>query len=201
MKLIIVITLLAKTNRSNEQPGSSLPGTAPEFFRYRSVYVSLPTEDDRTEALRRSRFVQCDVCTQILSHLRISEVSDEDRALDLLEGDIQDTRTSIPIDIQMERVLKSKRGCQRHFKDSLMALGWKLVACERNQFCIHKGTPRDADDMDTYTVENEALFYACENTIGANIDQIARLATKSRTTTGELCKRAAKCANSNRLEL
>ena len=170
-----------------KRPGDQLMGTGPEFFRYRSVFVRPPNDSDRAESLRRSQFVLCEVCREISARLILQmNLQDEDAILDVLEG-------------------RDNRGCQRHFKDSLMALGWGLISgatCPGKEFCLHKGDPRDLDDMDTYTVSNDALFYACEQTIGANIDAVASF-VYSTTKRGKInplalalaaCRDAAKCA-------
>jgi hypothetical protein len=62
-----------------------------------------------------------------------------------------------------------------------------------------KGEGRSEDDMDTYSKENEALFYACEQSISRHIDEIASFVSDSwkkggiRSVAAEACSRVAKC--------
>jgi hypothetical protein len=182
-------------------PGDELLGTSAEFFRYRSVFVRAPNDEDRAESLRLSQHVLCDVCETVLSRvLKNVNFRDEDAVLDALEGiNIHERPFRDP---QMERIRIGKRGCQRHFKDSLMAHGFRLSHTEctppDRKFCLFQGSPRDSDDMDTYTRDNEALFFACEQTVGAHIDQIAKyvnsLTRISTDTFSIICRKISKCA-------
>ncbi len=188
-------------------PGDELPGTSAEFFRYRSVFVRAPNDDDREESLRRSRFVLCDVCETVLVNLlRSTNLKDEDDILDALEGVGDDERSSL--DPQIERIRRGKRGCQRHFKDSLMAFGYRLSECGNARHCLVRGNPRDPDDMDTYTRDNEGLFYACDQTVGSNLDRLARFFVKNSKAVKSLpelvkqgCVYVAKCNRHGKNEL
>ena len=53
-----------------------------------------------------------------------------DRVLDLMDGEFVLSTEDIPAvqktNDQYLRVLKNKKGCNKHFKDELLAVGWQV---------------------------------------------------------------------------
>merc|ERR1719277_753647 len=84
----------------------------------------------------------------------------------------------------MDQILDHKKGCQKHYKDELIAEGWTLERCkdvfpERNDSapCFYRhpddyATP-DEETIDDYEMWKEAVFHACETTIGQHNDELA----------------------------
>ncbi|KAF4676181.1 hypothetical protein FOL47_006572 [Perkinsus chesapeaki] len=87
-------------------------------------------------------------------------------------------------------------GCNKHFKDSLLArggvdnaavtevpiiVGYYLRPCEddkdraQGEMCLVRGEPKTDAQMEVYNRDFEGLYYACEATIGRYGDDIAEL--------------------------
>merc|ERR1712023_358160 len=82
-------------------------------------------------------------------------------------------------------MLQHKKGCQKHFKDELIAEGWVLKVCnETGQVpddgrgpmdpCLFKGDSKPGEmAIEAYEIWKEGMFFACEHTIGRYNDDIA----------------------------
>merc|ERR1712151_1345099 len=116
-----------------------------------------------------------------------------------------------------QNIEKSRRGCNRHFKDSFMAKGWDIRECVKFPTGVDPGKERDRgapgicawqtdkipteDKMATYSIENEAIFFACQHTLGKYGDELAgflseQLQTRAKSPSdvfGEACREKAKC--------
>eukprot|EP00397_Hematodinium_sp_SG-2012_P049961 GEMP01057844.1.p2 GENE.GEMP01057844.1~~GEMP01057844.1.p2 ORF type:complete len:113 (+),score=20.84 GEMP01057844.1:539-877(+) len=75
------------------------------------------------------------------------------------------------------KVLKRKKGCQKHFKDDFILLGHFVTPCADNPkvACLEKGGPPGATARETYEVWKEGVYFACEQTIGAHSDEIVEI--------------------------
>ncbi|CAK0887268.1 unnamed protein product, partial [Prorocentrum cordatum] len=95
---------------------------------------------------------------------------DEDDLADALEGDPGYEPTG---DMVTDRMLSHKKGCNKHFKDELIAEGYRVRPCrdaaegEPSEPCLHKEDRRPNEmSSETYEIWKEGLFYACEQTVG-----------------------------------
>ncbi|CAK0887270.1 unnamed protein product, partial [Prorocentrum cordatum] len=130
------------------EPGKGMiAGASGEFFRYKHMFNRRPTDADRDEG----------------------EAVQDDLA-DALEGDPGYEPTG---DMVTDRMLSHKKGCNKHFKDELIAEGYRVRPCrdaaegEPSEPCLHKEDRRPNEmSSETYEIWKEGLFYACEQTVG-----------------------------------
>eukprot|EP00928_Gymnodinium_smaydae_P004681 TRINITY_DN11596_c0_g1_i1.p1 TRINITY_DN11596_c0_g1~~TRINITY_DN11596_c0_g1_i1.p1 ORF type:complete len:223 (-),score=36.95 TRINITY_DN11596_c0_g1_i1:242-910(-) len=155
-------------------------GTTGEFFRYKHLFMKQPTEEDKDESLALAAKLRCDVCVGVVSGLvgRARSVTEDDLA-DALEGNTEYEMTG---DMVTDQMLSHKKGCNKHFKDELIAEGYTVRVCRdvvpgRNDSepCLHQenSSKPGAQSIDTYELWKEGLFYACEQTVGRYGDALA----------------------------
>ena len=65
------------------KPGDTIPGTDGEYFRYKSVFMTPPTDADRVRALNMSAPIRCKACELIMTSV-------SKKAKRLTEDDIMD---------------------------------------------------------------------------------------------------------------
>eukprot|EP00929_Paragymnodinium_shiwhaense_P104085 TRINITY_DN6807_c0_g1_i2.p1 TRINITY_DN6807_c0_g1~~TRINITY_DN6807_c0_g1_i2.p1 ORF type:complete len:269 (-),score=58.55 TRINITY_DN6807_c0_g1_i2:107-913(-) len=181
------------------------------YFRYMHAFHNKPSDKDMDEAMRIADVLRCDVCEAILSSLLgKAENLAEDAIADVLEGNTDYPMTGERVRDQM---LQHKRGCNKHFKDELVAKGWVLKTCnETGEVGGEKGraamdpclfqsgeTPSEMA-VEVYELWKEGFFYACEQSIGAHNDDIAAFlanalpTSEDRTATlREACRVPGKC--------
>jgi len=154
-----------------------------EFYRYMHVFHNKPSDEDRVEALRVADWIRCDVCFVISKGL-IAKADDlsEDAIAEILEGHTEYPKSGEKVKDQM---LQHKKGCQKHFKDEMVAQGWVLKMCSETgevgkdnrsakDPCIHQENDRPSPmATDTYELAKEALYYACEQSVGKYNDDMA----------------------------
>lgn len=163
----------------NRKQGFAM-GTTGEFFRYKHVFHKQPSEADRAEAIGLAVKVRCDACLQIMTSLLTkASTLDEDGLADQIEGNEDYEKTG---DHVTDVMLSHKKGCNKHFKDELIAKGWTLRTCkevdaERNDTepCLHREASAPSPQaQDSYELWKEVLFYACEQTVGRFGDALAQ---------------------------
>mmetsp|Transcript_140802 Transcript_140802/g.392465 ORF Transcript_140802/g.392465 Transcript_140802/m.392465 type:complete len:252 (-) Transcript_140802:52-807(-) len=193
------------------KPGDQISGSEGEYFRYKSVFVKPPDDDDRMESLRMAGDVMCSACEVMLQNLiEHAESLSEDHIMDQLDGELAGTveYTDNP---QENRVNMNRRGCNKHFKDELLLKGYAVRKCktpegdtpnsEQRAWCLERLSSTPAErDVDTYSTYNEAAFYACENTISRYGQEIAAYVADRVESGAALsdvvqaaCREAAKC--------
>eukprot|EP00931_Biecheleriopsis_adriatica_P097428 TRINITY_DN71202_c0_g1_i1.p1 TRINITY_DN71202_c0_g1~~TRINITY_DN71202_c0_g1_i1.p1 ORF type:complete len:240 (-),score=37.05 TRINITY_DN71202_c0_g1_i1:7-726(-) len=174
-------------------PGDQISGSEGEFFRYKHVFVKPPDDKDRMESLKISEDIKCAACEVLLQHLlkRAGKLT-EDYIMDQFDGEI-DEPIALTSDLQENRVNKNRKGCNKHFKDEVLLRGWSVRKCAETSAGPHAGQSQQPSaiwcleqvdqlpserDVDTYSIRNEAVFHACENTIGRNGAEIAQLVSE-----------------------
>merc|ERR1712232_119962 len=118
-------------------------------------------------------------CSVLVDSLikRAKSFSEDDLA-DALEGITDYPKTGDQVTDQM---LSHKKGCNKHFKDELIAEGYVLRVCKdvipgRNDSepCLWQEQEKpNQQSVDSYELWKEGLFYACEKTVGTYNDVIA----------------------------
>ncbi|KAF4745648.1 hypothetical protein FOZ62_018949 [Perkinsus olseni] len=98
-------------------------------------------------------------------------------------GPIDEDTLEKSTDPQVNRINLSRTGCNKHFKTSLLARGFHAGPCDDQlqgngnedvtDICLKKGTPKTEAQMEVYNRDYDALYYACEATIGRYGDDIA----------------------------
>jgi len=202
------------------QAGDKISGSSGEFWRYKHVLIKPPDDDDRAESLQMAADVKCDVCETILLRLlKRSESNREDHIMDMMDGDLVE-EPELTGDAQTDRVNHNKRGCNKHFKDELLAIGYYVKECpaasieitkssepsfeeplKPKAFCLqNSGRHVDSKEFDTYSVRNDALYYACENTIAKYAAELATALAESFESGGDVtssvkkvCRQQALC--------
>ncbi|CAK8989770.1 Hypothetical protein (Fragment) [Durusdinium trenchii] len=189
-------------------------GQSGEYFRYKHLFYKKPTEEDFESAQKVAQEVRCAVCAQILKSLlgRARSYSEDDIA-DVIEGHVEYERTGDAVEDQM---LKHKKGCNKHFKDDLVAEGFMLRPCKEvapeikndTSPCLWQNTEKPSkQSVDTYEVWKEGVFYACEQSIAYHADVLTEaLAERLRgvrdvnltEVAEEACRTSAKCASSRK---
>jgi|Transcript_62773 hypothetical protein len=176
------------------KPGDQISGSSGEFWRYKSVLVKPPDDEDRMEALKMSEDVKCAACEIILQRLmKRVESNSQDHIMDALDGE-PDEIPELTGDAQEDRVNQNRRGCNKHFKDELLLRGYGLKHCEATvsivdnetdagteevakpkTWCLHNVGANNVDSRqaDTYSTRSEAVYHACENTIARHGHEIA----------------------------
>lgn len=173
-------------------------GLTGEFFRYKHLYYKQPSEEDRETAVEVATALRCDVCAAIVGSLVAQAKSfGEDDLADVLEGNVDHEPTG---DEVTDRMLSHKKGCNKHFKDELIAYGYVVRQCKdvipgRNDSspCLHKTEGKPSQNaVDTYELWKEGLFHACEQTVAHYGDALAaRLAEVLRDSDGRGVDRPA----------
>lgn len=193
------------------QPGDQISGTEGEYFRYKTVLIKPPDDNDRMESLRMAGDVMCSACEVMLQNLvRRSESLSEDDIMDQLDGELEGT-VELTDNPQENRVNKNRKGCNKHFKDELLLKGHVVRRCQepgtsgpeagRHVWCLDKLSSMPTEqDVDTYSTRNEAAFYACENTIGRYGQELAGFVAERAESAVALadvaaaaCREAARC--------
>jgi len=183
-------------------------GVTGEFFRYKHLYYKQPTEADRDEAQRLAAKLRCDVCTALLVSLvrRAKSLSEDDLA-EALEGDVDHEITGDPVTDQM---LSHKKGCNKHFKDELVAEGYSVRVCRDvipsgndSEPCLYhdENAKPNQQAVDSYEIWKEGLFHACEQTVSRHSDVLAEYLSAALRTGGNrtaimeaACKTQARCS-------
>lgn len=149
------------------------------------------------------------MCVHLLRSLlsRARSYSEDDIA-DVLEGNTDYERTGDAVEDQM---LKHKKGCNKHFKDDLVAEGFMLRPCKEvapeikndTSPCLWQSPEKPSKQaVDTYEVWKEGVFYACEQSISHHTDALSEaLAERLRgqrdvnltEVAQQACQKVAKC--------
>jgi hypothetical protein len=192
------------------RPGDQLGGTGAEFFRYRSAFIRPPTEEDRFRSVTIANKIKCEVCEAVLWYLvPLIKTFDDEGVQDILDGDFQDP--NLPLedkgDKQSGVLKKALVGCNRFFKYVLRE-GYRVKKCtdealaaeQEHCFELTDNIP-SMNDLETYSMDKEAVFTACEGTIKAKEDDIkeALIEYHSEGAAPEdyipkICQKKAKCA-------
>jgi len=203
------------------RPGDQISGNAGEYFRYKSVLIKPPDDDDRREALQIAADIRCIACETMLQHLiGKAESHSEDHIMDQLDGELEGT-VELTDNPQENRVNQNRKGCNKHFKDSLLLRGWAVQRCPEKPivttntdaesdaqpavWCLQETNGQTARDVDTYSTRNDAAFHACEQTVGRYGQEIAAFVAEQKEEGASLatilraaCHGPAKCAASGR---
>lgn len=200
-------------------PGMQVSGTEGEYYRYKNVLVKPPDDDDRIEALKMSEDFKCRACEILVeSLLQRAESHSEDHIMDQFDGELQEEVDYVE-NPQENRVNRNRKGCNKHFKDEILLQGWMPKRCsepdgtvdstpaEERPWCLEQrgGKPTERD-VDTYSVRNEAAFYACENTVGRYGLEIASFLAERledggdgvKAAVGDACRQEARCGGNPR---
>lgn len=183
-------------------PGDQISGTEGEYYRYKSVLIKPPDDEDRMESLKMSEDIKCRACELLLEGLLTkAESHSEDHIMDQLDGEMLEPPV-IGDNPQENRVNSYRKGCNKHFKDELLLKGWIVQRCPEPEdtkimidggevkeaagaaeaalparpaeWCLEqRSSPPTERDVDTYSTRNEAAFYACENTVGRYGQELA----------------------------
>lgn len=194
------------------KPGDQVSGSEGEYFRYKHVFVKPPDDEDRVEALKMAADFKCSACEVLLqSLLQRAESMTEDHIMDQFDGELEE-----PVELsdnpQENRVNRNRRGCNKHFKDELLLRGWSARKCapasEESDagtsgpvWCLEQSQRLPTErDVDTYHVRNEAVFIACESTVGRNGAEMAAQAVEMKEDGTEfseilrkVCRDAGRC--------
>mmetsp|Transcript_94140 Transcript_94140/g.167442 ORF Transcript_94140/g.167442 Transcript_94140/m.167442 type:complete len:272 (+) Transcript_94140:44-859(+) len=206
---------LAPGNKMAHQDQGYAAGTDGLYFRYKHLMMEKPKEEDLDSARKVAGEIRCAVCEKTLeSLLRKAKTFSEDDIADVLEGDTEYVKTG---DAVHDKMMKHKKGCNKHFKDELVAEGWMLRTCKEvapdykndSSPCLWRNTESkpSAQAIDTYEIWKEGLFFACEQSIGRHGDELAEvLASKIHAEPGsvesedgrlalssEVCRSTARC--------
>merc|ERR1712224_694806 len=184
------------------RPGDQLGGSAAEFFRYRPLTIA--------------NKIKCEVCEAVLWYLVPSMKSfDEESVSDILDGDYHDD--NLPIedagDKQSGVLKKALVGCNRFFKYVLRE-GYKVKKCtdetqaaeQEHCFELTDAIP-SMRDLETYSMDKEAVYAACEGSIKAYQDDVmeaimehAEKGTPWEEGIPKICRGAAKCAKRKKVK-
>lgn len=202
------------------RPGDRVSGSEGEYFRYKHVFVKPPDDEDRMEALQMAKDIKCAACEVLLENLlQRAESFTEDHILDQFDGELLETAPSQ--NQQEHRVNQNRKGCNKHFKDELLLRGWFASRCEEDSedtgqetgdsgkiWCLKRSDRLPTErDVDTYNVKNEAIFHACEGTIGRNGPEIAEKLVELKEAEREMtlsemikvtCREAGRCASKSK---
>ena len=204
------------------KPGDQVSGTAGEYFRYKHVLVKPPDDDDRRESIRMSEDIRCAACEELVKTLvQRSESLSEDHVMDMFDGELPGP-VALTDDPQENRVNQNRKGCNKHFKDELLLQRWFPQKCgeahpgadasapaeagPRPEWCLKRlKTPVSERDADTYSARNEAIWHACESTVGKYGHELAADISSRLEDGGQLaeaaaasCLEAARCAKAPR---
>merc|ERR1711972_876152 len=102
----------------------------------------------------------------------------EDDLADMLEGNVDYEPTG---DAVTDQMLEHKKGCNKHFKDELIAEGYMVRQCKDvvpgrtdSEPCLWRGKDKPNEQaIDAYELWKEGLFHACEKSVGAYNDVMA----------------------------
>lgn len=198
---------------SGVKPGDQISGSEGEFFRYKHVFVKPPDDADRMQSIEMGMDVRCEACEAMLEGLLgKAESYTEDHIQDQLDGEMEGPPASAE-NAQDARVNANRKGCNKHFKDELLLKGHAIRNCadaggegdaakKDKKHCLEKmPNPPSERDVDTYSVRNEALFYACESTVARYGPELAAALAEKLEDGGKpqdairvACLEAAKCA-------
>eukprot|EP00746_Dinoflagellata_sp_MGD_P110104 gnl/MRDRNA2_/MRDRNA2_47251_c0_seq1.p1 gnl/MRDRNA2_/MRDRNA2_47251_c0~~gnl/MRDRNA2_/MRDRNA2_47251_c0_seq1.p1 ORF type:complete len:326 (-),score=74.78 gnl/MRDRNA2_/MRDRNA2_47251_c0_seq1:65-1042(-) len=153
--------------------------------------ASHPDDKDRVYSSQMGFDMRCDACKLILKNVvKRAKSFEEDALLDVLEGvapDYELPKLQGNTDMEQHQKAKVKRlqyGCNKHFKD-ILRVGWTANNCTNasmndefqyfgRTWCLHRSWDKPTEaDINTYCVDNESVYYACKNTIGAYSQEIA----------------------------
>lgn len=191
----------------NRKQGFAM-GVTGEYFRYKHLFMKQPSEQDREEAIGVGTKIKCDVCVATVESLlsKASSLS-EDNIADVLEGNVEYEPTG---DFVTDRMLSHKKGCNKHFKDELVAEGWTLRSCKDvfpdrsdSEPCLYKDAQSRPNQqaIDSYEVWKECIFHACEQTVSRFSDSLAEYlaeelpgSSNRSATVRTACEKQARCA-------
>jgi len=159
------------------KPGDQVSGAEGEFFRYKHVFVKPPDDEDRVSSLKMTEDMRCKACeVMVESLLKRAESLSQDHIMDQFDGELE-SPVEFTNDPQENRVNKNRKGCNKHFKDELLLKGWAVRSCPdgaTRTWCLEKSPEIPTErDVDTYSTRNDAVFYACEHTLGRYGQELA----------------------------
>lgn len=166
----------------DDPDNSLLIGSRGEFFRYHTITGhEKPSQDNVDRSLALADEVRCEICETLLTQIlkNAKSLSDADEIYDLLEGH-QEKEFKPTGDEQRDRIEEHKRGCNKHFKDEFVFKGYQVRNCDdekpNGDICVKKMNFEPGKMYrEAYDVEKEAVFYACQHTIGTYPDEITEV--------------------------
>lgn len=180
-----------------------------DFRRYKYVDPEMEINaENRLRSLRMSKDVKCEVCELLVKSLiPRAATKSEDAIMDLFDAPLEG-RPNLTGDLVLDQVEWARTGCNKHFKDELILNGWAVLSCGvaadgHERFCLEQLKARPTrDQADYYHYATEALFHACDATIGRKGAEVAkylseRLAVGASGDLGAIaraaCREAASC--------
>jgi hypothetical protein len=190
-------------------------------YRYTN-YDEEPQKTDKETSILAGGDMKCEVCEMILADvLQKIKSYDHDTILEALEADVIDEDAVEAAPTRMEKYVEMhKKGCNKLFKESVLAKGYNADPCHKiakgqTQFtpleeqapwaCLRRRgqEPPSNDDMNMYSVQRESVYHACEATIGRHRDEITSFLAPETLRTNKTrpqkdqvaaaCRKAAKC--------
>lgn len=189
--MVLSLLFFVATCSGDKQLGKA--GMTGEFFRYIHIMGDeMPSPENQDKALKLADEIRCQVCEKLLKAMLPKESISEDTMHDILDGNEDYPLTG---DAPTDHVLKHKKGCQKHFKDHFIALGYQVQPCDANstKACIVEGDIPNETARETYEVWKEGVFLSCEQTIGVYGDEIVEFLDASPSKKRDACFKAAKC--------
>jgi len=174
-----------------------------------------PTADEQHMAQKMAADIRCDVCEAILTQM--TGAMTELKEIDVMLAGDTGGKFQEPDGHHEKRILTHKHGCNKHFKDELIAEGYDVRNCtaeekktkpEGTEYCLYMmDKAAHEDDHHDYHLHKEALFYACETSVGHWHQEMAEVLLKKlkpaslekwKTTPTiiiqKTCKKIARCA-------
>lgn len=159
-------------------------------------------KDDKEWGMMMAEDFQCEACQHILVDA-MNKVSrhppDADEIIDALDGEVNEDRMAKAMNKEERIVAKSWVGCNMNFKESLLMKAWSLREClmwdetlDREKgdtgakgWCLWQNETKAAEgglseaEVNLYSRDRVAMWYACENTLGKHGDKAAKVLAKA----------------------
>lgn len=194
-----------------------------------ALWQDEPKPEDDVAAKKAAEDIKCQVCEVILGHLleTVGMLASEDELLSLLESEPSEAEVEAATakrDKNLVQLAKGRKGCARHFKDSYLRQGWDVEGCviprpqkegsagdKQEQIppwltvygtCTKSGQPvQNETKMNTWSVRMEAIYWACQLSLGAHMEAVAAFVAAGLKQGGaepqalvkEACEKTAKC--------
>eukprot|EP00746_Dinoflagellata_sp_MGD_P136803 gnl/MRDRNA2_/MRDRNA2_70672_c0_seq1.p1 gnl/MRDRNA2_/MRDRNA2_70672_c0~~gnl/MRDRNA2_/MRDRNA2_70672_c0_seq1.p1 ORF type:complete len:210 (+),score=55.11 gnl/MRDRNA2_/MRDRNA2_70672_c0_seq1:142-771(+) len=179
---------------------------------------------ERADAKKIALDIRCRVCEEILmALLQRSKTGsgpyqlDEDWIMEQLFNKPEEdlpllyTYDAGALNDQERFVSAHRKGCNKHFKEELVQKGWQVVMCKgQPRHCLEKSEHVPSrSDAETFSMEKDAIFYACQDTLGEHGEEIASNLAELQQVVGDMskqqvqkaiaaqCRKTAKCIDRN----
>lgn len=190
-----------------------------EFKRYRNLQGMPASPAERVTAKKVALDIKCDVCQEVLTAVLERYKKDfkyqfnEDLIMEELFNKPEEelpllyTTDVGALNNQERYVSAHRKGCNKHFKEEVIQKGWQVAFCKgKETHCLKNSriTP-DRIDVETYSMEKEAIFYACEETVSKYGEEIVTNLVEFQQLVGDMskhqlqkavasqCRKTAKC--------